>query len=328
MKTIKLTKAHRGPNSTMFTGRPQGSQVREELNLNQYDKDEEEYEVSIPEGTTSFNPSFYLGLFYESIRNLGGIDKFHEKYKITYEDKDPEVIDCLKEDIADNERQALIEYKNRKQLMDNLPFIPYNNDSLMNQPFIFTYQPLDSTYYSKKEDDLRKIEKIISKDSYANLVSTIAIIVTLIIFIIQSWNSNKDRKKQIKQNWFMSVIIQPNLDSIDKFYNQVSQSLISNISVLQRTTDGRFIPRQKARANRALRNLRNNFFDNFVTIVQSYDTTLATKINKTINDLQDLCSRQIDNYPNADNHQIKKGIYENRATLISLLYEGIKGEEK
>lgn len=212
--------------------------------------------------------------------------------------------------------------------MDNLPFIPYNNDSLMNQPFIFTYQPLDSTYYSKKEDDLRKIEKIISKDSYANLVSTIAIIVTLIIFIIQSWNSNKDRKKQIKQNWFMSVIIQPNLDSIDKFYNQVSQSLISNISVLQRTTDGRFIPRQKARANRALRNLRNNFFDNFVTIVQSYDTTLATKINKTINDLQDLCSRQIDNYPNADSHQIKKGIYENRATLISLLYEGIKGEEK
>lgn len=172
--------------------------------------------------------------------------------------------------------------------MDNLPFIPYNNDSLMNQPFIFTYQPLDSTYYSKKEDDLRKIEKIISKDSYANLVSTIAIIVTLIIFIIQSWNSNKDRKKQIKQNWFMSVIIQPNLDSIDKFYNQVSQSLISNISVLQRTTDGRFIPRQKARANRALRNLRNNFFDNFVTIVQSYDTTLATKINKTINDLPQL----------------------------------------
>lgn len=114
MKTIKLTKAHRGPNSTMFTGRPQGYQVREELNLNQYDKDEEEYEVSIPEGTTSFNPSFYLGLFYESIRNLGGMDKFHEKYKITYEDKDPEVIDCLKEDIADNERQALIEYKNRK----------------------------------------------------------------------------------------------------------------------------------------------------------------------------------------------------------------------
>lgn len=45
MKTIKLTKAHRGPSSTMFTGRLQGYQVREELNLNQLDKDNEEYEI-------------------------------------------------------------------------------------------------------------------------------------------------------------------------------------------------------------------------------------------------------------------------------------------
>lgn len=212
--------------------------------------------------------------------------------------------------------------------MDNLPFIPFKNDSLMNQPFVFTYQPLDSTYYSKKEDYLKRIEEIISQDSYANFISTIAIIITLITFIIQSWSANKDRKKEIKQNWFMSVIIQPNLDNIDKFYNQVSQSISSNISVLKRATDGRFIPRQKARANRALRNLRNDFFDDFVTIVQSYDKSLATSINITINDLQDLCSQQIDNYLNADTYSLKKRIYENRAALISLLYEGIKGKDK
>lgn len=207
--------------------------------------------------------------------------------------------------------------------MDNLPFIPFKNDSLMNQPFIFTYQPLDSTYYSKKEDDLKRIEEIIGKDSYANLISTIAIVVTLFIFILQSWKANKDRKKGIKQNWFMSVIIQPNLASIDQFYNQVLQRISRNISELQRMTDRRLIPRQKAKANRALRDLRNDFFDDFVTIVQSYDKSLATEINVTINDLQDLCSQQIDNYLNADMHQIKRRIYENRASLISLLYKGI-----
>lgn len=207
--------------------------------------------------------------------------------------------------------------------MDNLPFIPFKNDSLMNQPFIFTYQPLDSTYYSKKEDDLKRIEEIIGKDSYANLISTIAIVVTLFIFILQSWKANKDRKKGIKQNWFMSVIIQPNLASIDQFYNQVLQRISRNISELQRMTDRRLMPRQKAKANRALRDLRNDFFDDFVTIVQSYDKSLATEINVTINDLQDLCSQQIDNYLNADMHQIKRRIYENRASLISLLYKGI-----
>ena len=39
MKTIKLTKTHRGLNSTMFIGRIQGNRLREELNLNQCDKD-------------------------------------------------------------------------------------------------------------------------------------------------------------------------------------------------------------------------------------------------------------------------------------------------
>ena len=97
---------------------------------------------------------------------------------------------------------------------------------------------------------------------------------------------------------------------------------------LKGITDGRFIQRQKARANRTLRDLRNDFLDNFVTIVQSYDKSLATKINKTINDLQDLCSQQIDNYSNTDISQIKKKIYENRASLISLLYEGIKEEKE
>ncbi len=104
----------------------------------------------------------------------------------------------------------------------------------------------------------------------------------------------------------MSVIIQPNLNNIDKFYNQIHQRINNNINTLKGITDGRFIQRQKARANRTLRDLRNDFLDNFVTIVQSYDKSLATKINKTINDLQDLCSQQIDNYSNTDISQIKK----------------------
>ena len=80
MKTIKLTKTHRGLNSTMFIGRIQGNRLREELNLNQCDKDNEEYEILIPEGTTSFSTSFFISLFYESIRYLGGIENFHKKY--------------------------------------------------------------------------------------------------------------------------------------------------------------------------------------------------------------------------------------------------------
>ena len=96
MKTIKLTAEHRGTNSTTFTGRPQGKSVRGSLNLDQ--------------DTNSFNPSFYLGLFYDSILALKGVDNFKEKYHIIYADNDQELVNLLKEDIEDCERQASNEY--------------------------------------------------------------------------------------------------------------------------------------------------------------------------------------------------------------------------
>ena len=82
MNTVKLTKEHRGVNSTTFTGRPQGKEVRLNLGLSALDSSIENICVEIPEGTTSFNPSFYLGLFYDSILNLGGLDAFKKKYEI------------------------------------------------------------------------------------------------------------------------------------------------------------------------------------------------------------------------------------------------------
>lgn len=113
MKKIKLTAAHRGDNSTTFTGRPQGKSVRAELNLSQEDKYEDSIEISIPAGTTSFNPSFYLGLFYDSIIYLKGVDNFKKKYHLKYEDNDTELVDLLKNDIEDCERQASNEYSRK-----------------------------------------------------------------------------------------------------------------------------------------------------------------------------------------------------------------------
>ena len=110
MKTIKLTAAHRGNNSTTFTGRPQGKSVRVALNLSQEDKKEEDVIIEIPKGTTSFNPSFYHGLYYDRILALKPDDNFKKKYQIRFADQDRELVALLEEDIEDCERQAANEY--------------------------------------------------------------------------------------------------------------------------------------------------------------------------------------------------------------------------
>lgn len=110
MVTIKLTPEHRGVNSTTFTGNPQGKEVRKLLELDKYDRKGEEVTICIPKGTTSFNPSFYSGLLYSSIVYYKGIDNFKKKYSFIFEDDDQEIVELLKENIEDDERQTMNEY--------------------------------------------------------------------------------------------------------------------------------------------------------------------------------------------------------------------------
>lgn len=113
MATINLTQEHRGRDSTTFTGRPQGKSVRDSLNISKIDSDKEKYIVSIPSGTTSFNPSFYLGLFFDSIKTLKGVDNFKKKYTLKVLDENKKIGENLEINIAECERQARNEYEGK-----------------------------------------------------------------------------------------------------------------------------------------------------------------------------------------------------------------------
>lgn len=102
-----LDKSFRGssPKGTAFAGRPEGQQVRKELRLNQLDTDDNSYLIVLPDDTTSFNPSFYLGLFFDSIKRLEW-EKFHDKYQFDYSVFRPALADVIRQNIEDCERKA------------------------------------------------------------------------------------------------------------------------------------------------------------------------------------------------------------------------------
>ena len=103
MKTIELTKEHRGGSkSTSFSGRPEGQAVRVSLSIDNYDNEEGPFIVTIPPDTTSFNPSFFLGLFYNSVKKLGSVAKFKEKFKFDLSNFKNDELRCLvEEDLED-----------------------------------------------------------------------------------------------------------------------------------------------------------------------------------------------------------------------------------
>lgn len=108
METVKIDLLkYRGKDSSLFTGRPQGESARNELKLDQLDnKVDAIIELKIPTGTTSFNPSFYLGLLFKSVKSLG-IEKFDLQYKFTIEENSEVIKKVITEDLNDGRRHAI-----------------------------------------------------------------------------------------------------------------------------------------------------------------------------------------------------------------------------
>lgn len=117
-KQLILDKSFRGasPKGTAFAGRPEGQQVRKVLNVSQLDADANMYLIELPDDTTSFNPSFYLGLFFESIRDLGW-SRFQEKYQFDYSVFRPALAVIIRQNIEECERKAKNEL-NKKTGLD------------------------------------------------------------------------------------------------------------------------------------------------------------------------------------------------------------------
>lgn len=105
-KIINLShyKSHK---SSVFTGRPQGELVRKDMKLSLSDtNDEEKIIFIIPDDTTSFNPSFYLGMLYESLASLKE-ECFQNKYAFKIDSDDADQIKSIEKNLDDGYRSAL-----------------------------------------------------------------------------------------------------------------------------------------------------------------------------------------------------------------------------
>ena len=99
-------KSYRPYNSLSYSGRPQGELVRKELNLSKFDKEDGEVFLIIPSDTTSFNPSFFLGLLFDSFKKLGP-ERFDQKYHFKILATDDLLHTAIKKNIEDGIRNAL-----------------------------------------------------------------------------------------------------------------------------------------------------------------------------------------------------------------------------
>jgi len=81
----------------ILSGKDNGIALRTKLKMDEKDKDDNTYEVIISKEVYSFNSSYFLGLFEDSIKKIGE-SKFREKYKF---DCTPVIMENIEDGIKD-----------------------------------------------------------------------------------------------------------------------------------------------------------------------------------------------------------------------------------
>ncbi len=107
---IELSK-YKSAKSLIFTGRPQGEEVRKLLNLDELDKSNDTVVFVIPDDTISFNPSFYLGLLFPSYKKLKP-EGFDLKYSFEINSDNPDIVRVINKDLIDGKRNAINSLEN------------------------------------------------------------------------------------------------------------------------------------------------------------------------------------------------------------------------
>lgn len=86
--------------SIILSGRDKGELLRKKINLDELEEHEDEITIVIPDSIVSFNSSYFLGLFTESVVKAKTKENFLKKYKFQC-DK------YIRKDIEDGITEAL-----------------------------------------------------------------------------------------------------------------------------------------------------------------------------------------------------------------------------
>lgn len=153
----------------------------------------------------------------------------------------------------------------------------------------------------------------------------IALYYTVKQFKTQMEESRSAANKLQKENWYLNIIVLPQLGVINENYFdliELIQNKIGHIKDISSSTNVTDFREQTGKIKKEIKDTINKDFDNIITLVRSYDFALSSEVNTVIMDLTDICTIAIDRY--SDELNMRKQILENKQKLISILNKGLK----
>ena len=151
------------------------------------------------------------------------------------------------------------------------------------------------------------------------------------IAIYEYWRNSKESREQAlssqKETWFLNVIVLPQLDSINKFYQDLIIGIVDDKGIVEgfRKEDFDQCLVDVAGLMKQRKDEINGFFDHIVALVMSYDENLGRDINDIVMALEDIYVKAIDGYVKDENvDNIRAQFLQHKQQLIAKLNTGLK----
>lgn len=159
------------------------------------------------------------------------------------------------------------------------------------------------------------------------LPTIIASSILILIFILgRLLDLLIDRQKD-KKNWYLTIIIQPNISKLYSFYKKVLTSTKSSINRLQKVvTDDEQRLVEVASDISKFQKLKREFEFEFISLVNSNYPETAEGLTNILQELEDYCTTYIDSFESPQEIIFERTIEESKSKLIQELFKPLDGK--
>lgn len=162
--------------------------------------------------------------------------------------------------------------------------------------------------------------------SLGNILTILGMIFSFGTFVYQLHKTRIANKKNLRSKWYLEVIVEPNMEMINKFYQDIIVECDKAVSDLFSNFDNNVgakeLKDKVACVKRFIKNEIKSSLDHFTILLKASEPQVATKINNQLDSLVDTVTEAIDEYENfKDKPSSKSQILDNKQKFVAILYE-------
>ena len=141
-------------------------------------------------------------------------------------------------------------------------------------------------------------------------------------FCFQMEKNRQEHADSNQRNWFISVIVLPYINEINRFYSDLISNMETDFSTIKDSDNRGLLLLAEKQAER--KEEINAFFDHFQSLIKSFDVDLYDKISDVVLQLEDDVTTILSDYffqtCEISSNTLRREILKNKKDVISILY--------